>query len=911
VGGWAGRSPNIVWRPSQQHLLELAAKVDDERWHLCAPPGAGKTLIGLELARRLDRPTLVLAPTTAIRDQWRQQTALFGADPATFTTDDPATAAPLVSVTYQLLGNPGEAAAELRAAASRLRRERLVVELGAEAADARIAAAEKGDPARAAREVARYERELRRSLGTGADVGVPRESLLGARTVSLIDTLAAAGIGCVVLDECHHLLDWWALVVAALVERLAADRPVALIGLTATPPEPASAREADNYTGLLGEVDAELHLAALVAEGAVAPWRDGVRIATLQPAEAAFVDDWTAAFVAELDECLLSEGFLGWAVAQVGSPSLDTDAGAWEAFWDRDPLAALALCRWWGHRSMALPSAFAVPDGATEPLDLTDRLLLCDAWLHDPTVEVPGADRDGLTALAERYGVTFTTGGVRWGRSVADLVCARSSSKGEAAAEVLSLEAARRGERLRALVAVERDTATSAPAAARAVLGEDAGTAARILAALCGRAEVLERGILTVTGRGAWCDAVNADRIVAAMNLLDPTGERWVSTEGAEIRGAVHLVGHGPGWSPVRWLAAAEAALDDGAAQVLVATRGLVGEGWDHPPLNVLVDLSEAATATSTTQLRGRTLRLDPDDPQKLVSLWDVAVVHPGAPGDWQRLRRRHGRWWGPDGTGAVVTGPGKLDARADRPEVLEAPEIGAVNAASAAAVADEAATRAAWAAVDPGGVGTTAIHVRSHRRRRVRVRGRRSREGSVAALGLGGAGVIALVAGQWPLALVLGVVAGATALWARGRRRDEPSTVLALAEGVTAGLVAAGGAELASAAVSVTEDPAGGVVAQVEGVDDEVATRWADALAEVLGPLGTPRWMLATPDRAYRVPTAVGATREGAEAYAAAVRRRLPEVSLVRAGTPEATELVLEAVRQRPDELGRTLHWA
>jgi len=28
VGHWAGRSPNIAWRPSQQHLLELAAKIE-------------------------------------------------------------------------------------------------------------------------------------------------------------------------------------------------------------------------------------------------------------------------------------------------------------------------------------------------------------------------------------------------------------------------------------------------------------------------------------------------------------------------------------------------------------------------------------------------------------------------------------------------------------------------------------------------------------------------------------------------------------------------------------------------------------------------------------------------------------------------------------------------------------------
>jgi len=911
VTSWAGLAPAVVWRPSQRHLLDLAAKVDDERWHLCAPPGAGKTLIGLELARRLDRPTLVLSPTTAIRDQWREQTRHFGADPATFTADDPAVPAPLVSVTYQLLGNPGQAAEELRAAARRLWLARLEAELGTDAARSRLAATEQGDPERAAATVARHERELRRSLGTGEDVGLPREALLGERTVALIEGLAGMGIGTVVLDECHHLLDWWALVVAALVERLGRDRPVAVVGLTATPPEPASAREADNYTGLLGEVDAELHLAALVAEGAVAPWRDGIRIARLQADEAAFVDEWTARFTAELDEALLAETFLAWAVAQVGAPALDTDPAAWSAFWDRDPLAAKALCRWWAQRGMALPSGFAVPPDAAGAIELRDRLLLVDAWLHDPAAEVDPALRQDLVALAGRYGVTFTTQGVRWGRSVADLVCARSSAKGEAAAEVVALEARRRGEGLRALVAVERDTASTAPAEARAVLGEDAGTAARVIAALCAHPDVLDAGVLAVTGRGAWCDAANADRVVAAMGLSVADEQRWVSTEGCDIRGAVRLVGQGPGWSPARWLAAAEAALDDEAARVMVATRGLVGEGWDHPPLNVLVDLSEAATATSTTQLRGRALRLDPHDPRKLVSLWDVAVAHPGSPGDWQRVQRRHGRWWGPDGSGQVVTGPAKLHPRVEVAEPPDGATVEAVNAASAAAVADEAATRAAWAAVDPGGVGTTAVHIRSLRRRRVRTRGPRAGWARYGAIAVGVVAVAALVTTQWPNAVVLGLVAGALAGVGRGRRRDERSTLDALASAVTAGLVAAGDDALAGATVVVDVEASSGLVARVEGVDDDAATRWADALAEALGPLETPRWMVAVPERAWRVPLAVGATREGAEAFAAAFRRRVPQARLVRAGTPEATPLVLAAARERPDDLHRSLRWS
>ena len=932
---WEGLSPRFEWRPSQRHLLDLAGHVHDGRWHLCAPPGAGKTLIGLELARQVGRPTLALAPTTAIRDQWRASTEKFGADPATFTSDDPAAAVPLRCVTYQLLGNPGEADDELRAAARRLWVAEVAADMGPEAAEARVRATEAGDAKRAGRELGRHVRALRRSLGTGEDVGVPRAQLLGPRTTALIDQLAASGLGTLVLDECHHLLDWWALVVSVVVERLAAaPGGVAVVGLTATLPEPASSREAGNYEGLLGPVDAELHLAALVAEGALAPWRDGVRLVPPAPDEAAFLDRWQGELTAALDEVLIGEGLVTWAVAQITHPTQDDalaaaealarvdpvpgEASAWRTFWDRDPLAAAAVAHWWAARGLALPAGFDPPPEAAGALSLADRLVLIDAWLHDPEGGAGDEDRKAVEGLAHRYGLSFTTTGVRWGRSVGDLVCARSSAKGEAAAEIVAGEAARRGGDLRALVVVERDQATSPPAEARAVLGEDAGTAARVLAALCARPEVTDLGVIAVTGRGAWTGAADADAVTAAINL-DPEvsggGQRWARAEGCEIRGAVRLVGEGTGWISARWLAAAEVALDAGAAHVLVATRGLVGEGWDHPALDVLVDLSEVAAAGAVTQLRGRALRLDPRRPDKLTSLWDVAVVHPAVSTDWDRFRRRHARWWGPDAAGGVVTGAAKVHPRAGSPLVPSPAELPALNAQSEAAVADVAATRAAWTTVDPGGIGTSALVVRARRRRRVRTRPASWRAWSATTttgIAVGVTGVFAAASAPlwWPIAVAGAAVAVVGARRRRARVGDDRETLEALAAAVLAGLVAVGRRDLTPGRVEVAPEPTGGLVATVVGVPDDAATAWADALAEALGPLDRPRWILAAGDDAWRVPAAVGATREAAEAFHRAFRARVPDARLVRAGTPEATSLVLAAARERPDDLERTLRW-
>ena len=39
----------------------------DNKFHIVAPPGSGKTIVGLELIRRFESPVVVFAPTTTIQ----------------------------------------------------------------------------------------------------------------------------------------------------------------------------------------------------------------------------------------------------------------------------------------------------------------------------------------------------------------------------------------------------------------------------------------------------------------------------------------------------------------------------------------------------------------------------------------------------------------------------------------------------------------------------------------------------------------------------------------------------------------------------------------------------------------------------------------------------------------------------
>lgn len=62
------------WRKYQQRVLDhLDDHIANGHLHIIAPPGSGKTVLGLEVAIRLNKPTLILAPTLAIRNQWIQR----------------------------------------------------------------------------------------------------------------------------------------------------------------------------------------------------------------------------------------------------------------------------------------------------------------------------------------------------------------------------------------------------------------------------------------------------------------------------------------------------------------------------------------------------------------------------------------------------------------------------------------------------------------------------------------------------------------------------------------------------------------------------------------------------------------------------------------------------------------------
>ena len=73
------------WRSYQKHFLDgFDTHITDNHLHVIAPPGSGKTILGLEILIRIGKPTLVLAPTLTIRNQWRDRLLDFFDENANF-----------------------------------------------------------------------------------------------------------------------------------------------------------------------------------------------------------------------------------------------------------------------------------------------------------------------------------------------------------------------------------------------------------------------------------------------------------------------------------------------------------------------------------------------------------------------------------------------------------------------------------------------------------------------------------------------------------------------------------------------------------------------------------------------------------------------------------------------------------
>jgi hypothetical protein len=556
------------WRDYQARVLEeMDEHFDDGRLHVVAAPGAGKTVLGLEIVRRIGRPALVFAPTIAIREQWVQRLC------------------PL------FLDRPPEAGAISRDLAE-------------------------------ARELTLTTYQALDSLRRGEELD------------ALIETLNVRGPLTLVLDEAHHLRrEWW-----KCLDRLAhglAD--IRLVALTATPPYDASFAEWSRYEELCGPIDLEIGIPELVRNGDLCPHQDHLILSEPTEDALAMLDRRRVAIGKLQLDLRGDEGLLDWLVAH---PWLTEPEGHVEEILEApEMLSAVLVLLASAKRKLPKPplrllgvSAHDVP-----PPSLFWLEQFLDGVVSRHTASFP-LDPARLKALRDRlHRHALIEGGcvrLHQTRSVFKLMTSSlaklDSIVAIAKAEQDSLHDALRmvvlSDHIRAGEMPTRPDADFKPAKLGVVpifeMLRRSAIADDYLGVLTGSLVIIPKKALSSLEQLA--DELRLDANAFRLSGLPacPSHVRLESKAGSTAQ-LVRLV---------------TALFGRGDIRMLVGTQSLLGEGWDAPVLNSLVLASNTASFMLSNQMRGRAIRIDPARPDKVANIWHLATIDPSDQDSWDSV---------------------------------------------------------------------------------------------------------------------------------------------------------------------------------------------------------------------------------------------------------------------------------
>ncbi|MEK6258529.1 MAG: DEAD/DEAH box helicase family protein [Planctomycetota bacterium] len=780
-------------RPSQREAVEIARRKLAEghrRLHIVAPPGSGKTILGLYLwAECVRRPALILSPNSAIQAQWATKAGGFcpGLTLEELTSTDSEQPRWLTSLTYQAVTLPRRGNEDLDAAAVELWLENLIQQNQARDADEAqrwIDDLRQHNPDYHGERLASYRKQHRDALAQ-AGQSLP---LLHDSSRAVLQRLKDRGVGLIVLDECHHLLGHWGRVLADAHDFL--DGPV-VVGLTATPPDRDGKDQIDldRYDEFFGPIDYEVPIPAVVKDGFLSPYQDLAYFVRPTSAEIDFVaniDDQFHALVRELcaertptppqlsEELVIERiaalpAWLTTTLAELRHPT--GTSSDWNAFEKRDPMFAQAARVFLLQRQLPLPDDVPPPTldaEAEEQPETTVLVPVIDRYVRHGLRRSPHpADRELAETAIQRmrlFGVQITETGCQTCASPAGRVIAYSKSKMQALPEILRAERAALGDRIRAVIVTDYEKTSAVSAEISHLLDEEAGGAMAAFRALLGHPDTDSLDPVLLTGSSVLVDDDLAPRLkseaetwlkakgfdvelslehsgssplspaclgrskdsggegrgeggiscsVANHAEEVPTTDEWkeepltltLSPPGRGARGQVKsfaiLNGRGADWCPRVYVALITELFQRGLTRCLVGTRGLLGEGWDAHKINVLIDLTTVTTSMSVNQLRGRSFRLDPDEPTKLANNWDVVCLAPEFTqglDDYHRLIRKHGQLFGVTEDGVIEKGIGHVHAAFTelKPEGVEG-SVSVLNAEMLARVAARDAARERW----------------------------------------------------------------------------------------------------------------------------------------------------------------------------------------------------------------------
>lgn len=563
------------WRQYQQRVLDKAESfIDDGKIHLVAAPGSGKTTLGIEFIRRFGNPTLILVPTVTIRQQWVDRIK------QAFLSDD--------NLAEQFISQD-------------LKRPKMIT-------------------------VATYQ-ALHSAMNQGVGESLvedtddeSQQEHFDFQGFDIRKTFGDQDLGTLCMDECHHLRnEWW----KSLESFQKAFPNIKMISLTATPPYEGEPALWERYISMCGEIDEEITVPELVKEGTLCPHQDYVYFAFPTKEERAQLDQFEKQKLNFLTKLSTDINFSNTIQS---SPALSGQIGDDDLLANPKYLSATLIFL----RSKELPfpqrfqellSAKTLP---TFTLDWFETLLngvifQVPNW-YGFTEEAFNQLKSDLKAngLIERNQVKLIR------NKKQDVLLNQSLGKLNAVRDIFKAEYQSLGNNLRQLVLtdfIRKDFQIH--------LGDNNAqfTQLGVLSYFESiRREIIEQswtvpmavltGSLVIIPTSA---KEHLERLIPNSRLsYDIIGQ--LSQEDylkVSVSGSHHDL-----------VTALTQLFQEGYIQVIIGTKSLLGEGWDAPCVNSLILASFVGSFMLSNQMRGRAIRVWPDNPNKTSNIWHLVSIN-------------------------------------------------------------------------------------------------------------------------------------------------------------------------------------------------------------------------------------------------------------------------------------------
>lgn len=568
------------WRKYQQRVLNgLDEYLTDRHLHVIAPPGSGKTILGLEVALRINKPTLILAPTTAIRNQWIQK---------------------FCDLFLQIDGIPDWISRDIY----HPKFMTVVTYQGLYAACNNLNTIEE-------------EQEYEDDLNENEAIKPSNKNL-----TNIVQGLKKTQIGVIVVDEAHHLKNEWWQTLTKVKESL---DPI-IVGLTATPPYDVTPLEWQRYTELNGAVDIEISVPELVIEGDLCPHQDYIFYALPSPKENEHIIDFRRGIENLFKEIKNDETII---TALLNHPIWIDPVDHLEWIYTNLPFYAASLI-FLNANGQAIPETHLEIIGdknlKTPDFNYQWAETILEFYLFkDPVNFKPFIEHQKELEHKLRRNGAIENRQINFSQNKRITSTLTSSvSKLTAIQQIVNFEHKQLGSSLRLVILSDFIRKEFYVSTGKNNLELNKIGVITIFENLRRQNNPnIKIGVLTgsivIIPKSAYAafEAFARKNNISKLNCNPvPFDENYIQIEQTEQlkHSVVHVITH---------------IFQQGEIEVLIGTKSLLGEGWDAPAINTLILASFVGSFVSSNQMRGRAIRTHRDYPNKTGNIWHLACVDP------------------------------------------------------------------------------------------------------------------------------------------------------------------------------------------------------------------------------------------------------------------------------------------